>query len=255
MPSPFTEFIKTHSIFTSVELLDACGHCQNTRNLLHNACATGRVRKVRRGLYVSNAGRFEGSVPPFQLVAAKAAADSTLCYSTAFSLFLGSQDVQTEVSFYTAVQMKPFRFDNMRYVPYPMPTSLLESKAYRLANGSQVMGTTKEQTIVDSLAHVGRAGGVEAVLRRLSAVRFLDVAKAIDQASERGPSICARLGWVFERKARDWGVTTDELYALSHRLSGGPYYLGPAAAKVYFDERWRLYLPEEAWTLEEWING
>ena len=77
MASAVTEYIRANAVFTTEELLGACGDTQNSRNLLHLAKKAGRTRQVKRGLYASNAGRFEGARPPFQLVAAMAAVDST----------------------------------------------------------------------------------------------------------------------------------------------------------------------------------
>ena len=255
MPQKVSEFIRSSAVFTSAELLASCGDTQNNRNLLHNAVKAGRARKVRRGLYASASGRFEGSRPPFQLVASKAAPDAVLCYSSAFTLFVGSQDALAEATFYTALSMRPFGFDGVRFTPYPMPLSPVETRAYRLAGGQGVLGTTREQTVADSLANVARAGGAEAVMRRLSAVRFLDAGKAARMAAARGPSACARLGWVLERKGGDWDVPGGVLDGLALGLGGGPYYLGPARARAHFDERWRLYLPEDAQTVEGWLNG
>ena len=255
MSQRVSEFIRANAVFTSAELFAFCGDTQNTRNLLHNAVKAGRVRKVRRGLYASASGRFEGSHPPFQLVASKAASDAVLCYLSAFTLFVGSQDALAEAPFYTALSMSPFEFDGIRFLPYPMSAAPMETRTYRLAGGQEVVGTTREQTVVDSLANVARAGGAEAIMRRLSAVRFLDAEKAVRMAVVRGPSACSRLGWVLERKAGDWDVSGCVLDELASGLGGGPYYLGPAQAREDLDKRWRLYLPEDAQTVEGWLNG
>lgn len=255
MSQKVSEFIKANAVFTSAELLAFCGDTQNNRNLLHCAVKAGRARKVRRGLYASASGRFEGSRPPFQLVASMAAPDAVLCYSSAFTLFVGSQDALAEAPFYTALSMRPFEFDGMRFLPYPMPAAFMETRAYRLVGGQEVIGTTREQTVADSLANVSRAGGAEAVMRRLSAVRFLDAAKVAHMAAACGASACARLGWVLERKEADWDVPGGVLDELARALGGGPYYLGSARARAYFDERWRLYLPEGVQTVEGWLNG
>ena len=255
MQARVSRYISSNAVFTSAELLAACGDTQNNRNQLHNAVKAGRARKARRGLYASSSGRFEGSRPPCQLVASKAAPDAVLCHASAFSLFVGSQDVLSEAPFYTAASMKAFAFDGVRFVAYPMPASAVETRAYRLAGGEVVVGTTREQTVADSLASVARAGGAEAIMRRLSAVRYLDAEKAMRMVAARGPSACARLGWVLERKAGEWDVPNAVLARLAREVKGGPYYLGPAGARGDFDGRWRLYLPETSETVEGWLDG
>ena len=44
MASKVSEFIGSHPVFTTQELLEACGDGQGCRNLLHLAKGAGRVR-------------------------------------------------------------------------------------------------------------------------------------------------------------------------------------------------------------------
>lgn len=255
MESKFSTYLKEHAVFTTSELVEACGDGQTTHNLLHGAVRSGRARKVRRGLYVSASGRFEGTRPAAQLVAAKAAPDSVLCHASAYALFLGNHDVVAEAPFYTTTNARPFSFDGVRYVSYAFPKGKVETRTYRLADGSHVVGTTREQTVVDSLDAVERSGGVEATMRRLSAIRYVDGGMLVSMAEARGPSVCARLGWVLERKGAEWGVDPTVIEGLFGTLGGGPYYFGSVAARVSFDGRWRLYLPEGEQIVEGWLYG
>lgn len=253
--SKVSEFIRSHSVFTTRELLEACGDGQSNRNLLHLAKGSGRVRQVRRGLYVSSAGGYAGATPPFQAIAAKATPDATLCHTSAFSLFLGSQDVVTEAPFYTETSSRPFVFDGVRYVPVPMPQPPVEARPYQLLGGVSVLGTTKERTVADALASPGRSGGVEAVLRRLAAVRYLDVEELVGIAVRLGPSACARIGWVLERRREQWRVADDAFALLRSAMGRGPYRFGNVRDGSSFDPTWRLLLQEDEVTMEGWLDG
>ena len=253
--SKVSEFIRSHPVFTTRELLAACGDVQGSRNLLHLAKGSGRVRQVRRGLYVSSAGGYVGSTPPFQAIAAKAAPDATLCHASAFSLFLGSQDVVAEASFYTGTASRPFTFDGVRYVPVPMPRPPVEARSYQLLGGFTVLGTTKERTVADALASPGRSGGVEAVLRRLAAVRYVDVDELVGIAVRLGPSACARLGWVLERRREQWRVADDAFALIRSAMGRGPYRFGSVHGGSSFDPAWRLILQEDEATMEGWLDG
>lgn len=255
MASKVSEFIENHPVFTTRELLETCGDSQGSRNLLHLAKRSGRVRQVRRGLYVSSALGHAGSAPPFQTIAAKAVPDAVLCHASAFSLFLGSQDVVTEAPFYTGTASRPFAFGGVRYVPIPMPMPPVEVRPYQLLSGVSVLGTTKERTIADALATPGRSGGVEAILRRIGVVRYVGVDELVGIAVRLGPSTCARLGWVLERMRGQWRVGDDALSQLREGIGRGPYRFGNVRDKSPFDPTWRLLMQEDERTMEGWLHG
>ncbi len=255
MASAISKFIGTHAVFTTRELIEACGDGQNSRNMLHLAKETGKVRQVRRGLYVSSMGRYEHFAPPYQAIVAKAASDAVLCHTSAFSLFLGSQDIVTEAPFYTKTAARPFAFDGVQYVPVPMPATPVEQRLYQLLGGFSVIGTTKERTIVDALAVPGHSGGVEAVLRRLAAVKYVDVDGVVGIALRLGPSVCARLGWVLERRSEQWHVSDGPIASLKRAVGRGPYRFGTIRGDSAFDSAWRLILQYDVETMEEWLNG
>ncbi len=255
MASKVTEFIRSHTLFTTRELLDECGDGQNSRNLLHLANKSGKVRKVRRGLYVSAMGRYADEDPPYQIIAAKAAPDAVLCHASAFSLFVGSQDVLSQATFYTAKASRPFEYSGMRYVPVSMPAPPVEVWDYRMLNGLTIRGITKERTIADSLAKPLLSGGVEAVLRRFSAIMYLDVDAVISIACRFGPTTCARLGWALEHRREEWDVSDEALASLKALIGRGPYRFGYSTRDSCFDPNWRLILQESKEVMEGWLDG
>lgn len=67
----FTEYIARRRAFTTEALLAAADSRDAARRQLKEAVGDGSVERVRRGLYVFNAGRFEGAgVDPYEVVAA-----------------------------------------------------------------------------------------------------------------------------------------------------------------------------------------
>ena len=135
-----------------------------------------------------------------------------------------------------------------------MPMTPVEEEVYQMLGGLTVRGTTKERTIADSLALPKRSGGVEAVLRRLSMVSYIDIEMVTDIASRLGPSTCARLGWVLERKREEWFVSEEALEHLMGMIGRGPYRFGYVSRGSCFDSRWRLVLQETEETMERWLD-
>ena len=249
----FSEFIESNQVFTTEQAMTAVGERQNTSNMLYLATKTNRIRRVRRGLYVSNSGKFNGREPsPFKI--ASAIPGAVMCHSSAFSLFVGAQDISREVTFYVASQIRGFEFDGHAYRPVKKAERSYETKPYRLLDGTEIMGTTKEQTIVDALSDPTLSGGVEAVLRRLSMVQFADFDKIVALSEKAGASCCARIGWALRHQS-EWAAGEDMLSRLKSKISLGPYYLGSKKPGMHYDPEWHLYLPENPQTMESWLNG
>lgn len=57
----FTEYIRSHHVFAVEDLLAASDSPAAARQQLKDAVSSGAVERVRRGLYASSSGRFEGA--------------------------------------------------------------------------------------------------------------------------------------------------------------------------------------------------
>lgn len=97
----FTEYIARRRAFTTEALLAAADSRDAARQQLKEAVVGGSVERVRRGLYVSNAGRFEGAgVDPHEVVAALDP-DAILSYHSALEAHGVAHNVGFERRFHT----------------------------------------------------------------------------------------------------------------------------------------------------------
>ncbi|NHM16872.1 hypothetical protein GMI69_09480 [Eggerthellaceae bacterium zg-887] len=95
----FTEYISTHQVFTTADLLAASDSAAAAEQQLGAAVQSGSVERVRRGLLVSNRGRFEGAaVDPYAVVSA-ADLDAVLCYHSALEAHGVAHNVSFECRF------------------------------------------------------------------------------------------------------------------------------------------------------------
>lgn len=250
------DFIEETPVFRLEELRAACGDTQANTNLLSRAVKAGKVRRVKSGVYASNAGRYKGTRPDKFSVAAALAPDACLCGLSALSFFAGEHNITFSASFYSNTLRNPVEFDGVEYVPRPYPSYGVETRTKRLKSGAIALMTSKEQSIVDALHRPSRHLGAEAILRTLSAIMRVDEESLASIASKMPASTRAKTGWVMERRSGDWNIDGGVIARMKESLGAGPYYFdGKGRPEGSFDPEWRLYFPEPLETVEEWLRG
>ncbi len=250
----FAEFIEKHHIFTTAGLFSTVESSKAAREQLRLAVKKGTVKSVRRGLYVSQKGYFEGKEPnPFR-VAWVADSECVFFLHSALELYGVSHNVFFECAFQSAQVLKGFSFGSVHYKPFPKRNISQTQLMHREDFSFRV--TTKEQTLLDCLERPSYAGGLEEVLRSVSAFIYLDFEALEELAQNASDTLCARLGWLLEVKKDDWHIPGVFLETLHGRLHSGPYLFGSAKdPRISFSKKWRLYFPEEIGEILSWIQG
>lgn len=249
-------FLAERQVFTAAEFATRFPGSQTDRNLLSRAVANGTVDKVRRGVYVSKAGRFTGVVAdPFD-VAVAAAPDAVFCYTSALELLGAAHNVTRQVQFFTGSGVGAFAYDAVRYLPYRPKGTRLPPREVLAPTGRGYHVTSKEQTVVDCLADVAAAGGPDNLLHSLAALTRLDADLTAKTAAASAHSVRARLGWTLETARDQWRVPDETLTQLAGSLGAGPYYFWRAATprERYWVKRWRLYLPHPEQEMVSWLT-
>jgi predicted transcriptional regulator of viral defense system len=249
-------FLNSHQVFNVQNFEQVFPHSQTDRNLLSRAVRSGRDERVRRGLYVSRSGRFEGVRANPLDVAAGAADDAVFCYLSAFQLHGIAHNVAAVTLFYTRHRIEPFHFDGQSYEPVFIGEHPIDTLDVLTATGQAYRATSKEQTLIDCLARPALAGGPENMLRALSGVAYLDIDKTLSRAHGLNHSARARLGWVLEARRESWHVGDEVIEALAVTLGAGPsYFSTPASPRdAHWVNRWRLYLPFPEEEMLAWLN-
>ena len=249
----FTRYISTHHAFSTSDLLSAMDAPNSAEDQLRRAVRAGSVERVRRGLLVSNFGRYEDE--PIDPASVVMAADpmAVLSYHSALEYYGVAHNVGFVCRFRSDVMKSPFSFRGIDYEPHG-PAANVKAKEMMGGSGGRRI-TTREQTLVDCLKKPSLAGGVEELLRGVSAFSYLDLCELLELVESSSASTVSRVGWLLEEKAEDWHVEEDLLSRLESRLGRGPYRLGhPRTGKSGWSARWRLLLPEENDEVEKWIS-
>ena len=249
----FTEYISTHQVFTTSSLMESMDSPSAAEEQLRLAVRTGKVERVRRGLLVSNQGRFEGvPVDPSAVVAALDG-DAIASYHSALELYGVAHNVSFSFQFRSDTTRRAFTFRGVAYEPVGHVGGV-EWRFMRLA-GVRTRVTTREQTIIDCLDRPSRSGGVEEVVRSLTTLSYVDLEKLVTLACRRSPATVSRVGWLLSQKTEDWSVSEEQLARLESMLGDGPYRLGrPHAGDSCWCRRWRLMFPADSEEIATWIT-
>ena len=249
----FTQYINGHQVFTTSQLMSAMDSVDAAEQQLRLAVRSGAVERVRRGLLVSNHGRYEDvSVDPYDVIAA-ADPEAALCFHSALEAHGVAHNVGFACQFRSDAVKTPFEFRGVRYEPCGPAGDALVGMVR--ARGVRRRATTREQTVLDCLSAPARAGGAEEAVRGISAFVYLDVPRLAAMVRLLGPSMASRVGWLLSQKAADWHVEPSVLEELKRAIGPGPYRLGAAhQGEGGWSSEWRLILPESNEEVASWIT-
>ncbi len=251
----FNEYISTHHVFSTGELLSACDSPASAKQQLWLAAKSGKVEKVRRGVYASFFGRFQGSIPdPFE-VASACDRSAVVCYHSALAVLGVAHSAGFQCDFLSHAVKSPFAYRGVNYVPHA-PRADAATTAVRAGDGPRIPCTSKEQTIIDCMDKPWLAGGAEEVVRSLTLFAYVDLAALAAMLDGRGAPSRARVGWLLESMCDAWHVDGGALEALRASLGEGPYRFGrPRTGSSGWSPSWKLLLPEPNEEVESWISG
>ena len=249
----FSDYIDSHHVFTTSSLLKAMDSAVAAEEQLRRAVRSGTVERVRRGLLVSNHGRFEDAPVEQMEVVATLDAGAVVSYHSALEAHGVAHNAGFVCRFRSDAVRSGFEYRGTAYRPCGSVGNA-RSKTMRSPAG-KYLATTREQTVVDCLGKPALAGGAEEAVRSLTAFVYLDVEELVGLAVDAGSSLASRVGWLLSEKKGEWHVSEEGLSLLEGRLGPGPYRLGPASAKsAGWVARWRLILPGDEEEVMSWIT-
>lgn len=236
------DYIERNQLFTTAELLEACGDGQTNKNLLSRAVKSGAVVKLGGGLYASACGRFAGAAPDRLEVASRLFPGCVFRCATALELLGAAHNASPRL----VTCLWPHRRDvavlGVRYVCAPSRTGLPTMRARRGARC-----TTPEATFVDAICNPRLSGGLEACVRSIAALdvdsdEVMGIALAADGPAARKAALALSL---ITGDARPAGLLS-RLPSPHRRVVIGQ------AAEMRYDPRCRVWYPAD---MERWAQG
>ena len=253
------EFFAVNPVFTVDEFREAFdgSDLPNPRTLkatLAYYTRSGRLKRVRRGLYVAvPVGMSLEHVPvdPF-LLAGKMADDAILSYHTALAFYGKAYSLQRTYYYGTRHATHPMTFQEATYVGVRFPGVLAtrHQQAYGLEtverSGVDIRVTSLERTFVDVLDRPGYGGGWEEIWRSLDMIEYLDLDQVLAYAILLGnATTIAKVGWFLEQHREAWMVPEHHLDRLAARRPTQPHYLDRGRRESSrLVPRWNLLVPQ-----------
>lgn len=254
------DFLSNRPVFTTEEFTDFLAskdsHNVKTRRAsLWHYTKTGRILRVRRGLYVTvPPGMSPDSCPvdPY-LVAAKMTNDAVLAYHTALELHGKAYSVHQQFLYLTRFHSRPVSFRGHRHRGLQFPKALMatqqESFEVKLVDraGLDVRVTSLERTLVDVLDRPSLSGGLEEVWRSLESVEFFDLDKVTEYTLLLGnATTTAKVGFYLEQHRNALMVDDTHLEWLRAHKPRKPHYMVRKGRKSGRLMRgWNLVVPKE----------
>ena len=251
------DFFEVHPIFGHAEFVaahTAGGRSPSTsNNLLANHLASGRLIRIRRGLYATVPRGVEASaaaVDPY-LVASKLANDAIVAYHAAVQFFGKAYSIWRRFHYLTAKRARPFSFRSLEFVPV-FEHSPIHSHSGRAEGVSEVRHagglvrvTTLERALVDLLDQPDKGGGWEEIWRSLEMVEFFDLDLVISHATTIGSAVtAARVGFFLEQHREALMVEDKHLKEFERLAPAQPRYLDSDRQSCRLVKRWNLVVPE-----------
>lgn len=252
------DFFARHSVFTYEEFaafLDADGpRSVKTRDsLLAHHIKTGRILRVRRGLYASVP--FGASPDTFPvdtfLLAGKMSDDAVIAYHTALEFHGKAHSVREEFLFLTSRAIRPLSFRGYGFRAVRFPKNLVKKKQEFFAvdtperAGLPVRVTSLERTLVDVLDRPDLGGGWEEIWRSMEGVEFFNMDKVVDYALLlENSSTAAKVGFYLEKHQKELMVEDAHLKRLRDNIPKQPTYMA-RNTKGRLVRDWNLVVPSQ----------
>ncbi len=253
-----SQFLHTHRIFTREEMAAALGVPEERSpatldSHLARWGGSGRVRRLRKGLYVRvdpTDVEHSPSVDPFSL-AGRMAPDAVLAFHTALELHGYAQSSYQRLYFCTWTKVRALRHERTTFVPVRPRAGYAAAPLEGVETLDRLDGdvrvTTRERTLLDVLDRPELGGGIEEIWRSVQAFEVLDL-RELEQLLQRiqRPVLVARLGFLLETMHDRWLVPETLLERLTRSRPRGPVALDRRRRGTLIS-RWNLVVPVD-WT-------
>ena len=247
------EFFQKHPVFTHEDYAQSRdGRSPRTvDSLLRKHVQSGRIARVRRGLYVSvPPGGAAETVDPY-LVATNVTEDAAVSHHAALQFHGRTYSLWSQVTFMTRGHTRTFHFGPMEYVPVRPPAAVADLAdmgggiEMLPSGGGLVRVCSGERAMVDVLHTPALGGGWEEIWRSLEMIEFLDLEAVLAYALRLdSATTAARVGLFLEQHRERLFVEDTHLKRLATHAPKHPRYLDSSREPGRLVHPWNLIVPE-----------
>jgi predicted transcriptional regulator of viral defense system len=251
------EFFASRPVFSHKEFVATFEARDRSRatanNLLALHLASGRLLRVKRGLYAVLLRGVEPAAADVDsyLVASHLQDDAVVAFHAALQFHGKAYSLWRKFHYFSSWRVRPFSFQDRQFVPVLVPATLRALpdvgggiREVRHAGGL-VRVTSLERTLIDVLDAPDKGGGWEEIWRSLEMVEFFDLDAVIVYVKNLGSALtAARVGFFMEQHRETLMVEDKHLDGLRALAPTQPRYFDRKREPGKLISRWNLVVPE-----------
>ena len=226
--------------FTRNDLIKLSGSENSADWHIRNYLKKGYIERIRRDLYaVISLETGQAIANRFQ-IASKATDDACVVCHSAFEYYGYANQVFYDVYFCSNKRIRPFEYDGINYCPVSSSVKLPS-----IDMPARVRVTSLEETVIDSIENMEKAGGLEELLRCLMLVPSLDEEKLLNALSsyEKG-NLYQKAGYILETLKDELHLSPSFFNECVSHSSASKTYLSARQDDFVLHEDWKLYAPK-----------
>ncbi len=254
------DFFNRRPVFTNEELAEFLGSGRTygprtQESLLAYYTKTGRVVRVRRGLYAVIPPGATSETYPFDpfLLCSKMTRDAVLAYHTALEVHGKAYSVHQHLTYLSSRPLHPvaFRSQLLRGVKFPQTLLRKGKENYGVLemdrSSLKIRVTSLDRTLVDVLDRPHLSGSWEEIWRSLESVEFFDLDKVVEYALLlENATAASKVGFFLEQHRETLMVDDVHLKPLRDLRPRQPHYLERGKRKAgRLATGWNLVVPRE----------
>ena len=227
--------------FTHRDLVDITGSEEAAQWQIRNYLKKGYIERIRRDLYAVISLETAQPIPSRFQIASRSAESACVAYHSALEYYGYANQVFYEVYMAVLYRIRPFEYNGIHYQPVrnQRSESIMET-----SNGIRV--TTPERTVIDCIANLSLAGGLEEFLRCLALIPSLNENLLLDALSMYGrEQLYQKAGLILEAYQDELMLPDTFFSECEKRSSVSKTYLSDDRRGYVLRERWKLYAPAD----------
>ena len=233
--------------FTREDMIRLCGSENSADWYIRDYLKKGYIERIRRNLYAVISLETSQPIPTRFQIASRAEEDACLVYHSAFEYYGYANQVFYDIYFASGKKVRSFEYDGVSYHPV-----LRRMTGMQISAAADVRATSIEQTVVDCIDDLEKAGGLEEMLRCLALIPALNEDRLLEALENYGQGkLYQRAGYLLEAFRPGFNLSEVFFGICEQCSSASKAYFSEREQDFIYHKRWKLYAPKD---LQAYIN-
>ena len=208
---------------------------------IRNYLNKGYIERVRRDLYAVISLETNQPIPSRFQIASCVTENACVSHHSALEFYGYANQVFYEVYLAVPERTRPFSYNGIQYSPV-----LYQGKEGVTETGTGVRVTSPERTVIDCIADLSLAGGLEEFLRCLALVPSLNETLLLESlAMYHRRQLYQKAGYILEAFRSELALSDGFFSVCERESSSSKTYLTVERKGFVLNGKWKLYAPSD----------